>query len=127
MTQTILLVDDSRTMRELLKVYLMGRTFEFIEAEGAERALHLLGLLPISLVIVDLRMPHMDGVAFLRRLRGSELKLPMPRRIPVIMVTGDKNTDVQARAKAAGADAFLQKPLDATRVTEVVDRLLPRE
>lgn len=124
LTQTILLVDDSKTMREVLKVYLMGRDFEFLDAEDAERALRVLRLVPVSLVIVDLKMPKMDGLAFLKNLRASDL--PALRRVPVIMVTGEKSSEYQSRAMAAGANAFLQKPLDSRRATEAVDRLLPR-
>src|ERR1700738_3331852 len=98
MIHTILLVDDSRTMREVLKVYLMGRKFDFVEADGAERALQLLRLLPVSLVIVDLKMPKMDGVDFLLQMRASEL--PLLRRIPVVMVTGEKKEESESRAKA---------------------------
>jgi two-component system, chemotaxis family, chemotaxis protein CheY len=122
MTQSILIVDDSRTMREVLKVYLMGRKFEFIEADGAERALHLLRLLPVALVIVDLKMPKMDGFEFLRRLRGNGESAG--KRIPVVVVTADKNEESRQRAMVAGADAFLHKPLDSDRVAEVVNRLL---
>ncbi len=124
MNQTILLVDDSKTMREVLKVYLMGRQFEFLEAEDAGRGLRVLRLVPVSLVIVDLKMPKMDGLEFLRQLRGSEL--PALRRVPVIMVTGEKSSEYQTLAMTAGANGFLQKPLDSGRATEAVDRLLPR-
>ncbi len=123
MSQTILLVDDSRTMREVLKVYLMGRKFDFIEADSGQRALHLLRLVPVKLVIVDLKMPKMDGLSFLRALRSSEM--PQVRGLPVILVTGDKSEDVEQQALQAGANAFLQKPLNSERVLEVVDRIFP--
>jgi two-component system chemotaxis response regulator CheY len=124
MTHTILLVDDSKTMREVLKVYLMGRDFEFLEADSAERGLHLLRLMPVHLVVVDLKMPKMDGLAFLRHVRTSELGVV--RRVPIILVTAEKSSDWQTHAKAAGANDFLQKPLDAERTIEAVDRLLPK-
>jgi two-component system chemotaxis response regulator CheY len=125
MRATILLLDDSRTMRDVLKVYLMGRDFEFLEAERAERALSLMRLVPVNLVFADLKMPVMDGLAFLQHLRGSDL--PALRQVPVIMVTGDKNEEWQQRALSAGATAFLQKPLDSERVGDLVDRFLPRK
>jgi two-component system chemotaxis response regulator CheY len=124
MTTTILLVDDSKTMREVLKVYLMGREFEFLEADTGERGVHLLRLMPVDLVLVDLRMPKMDGLSFLRHVRTSELATM--RRVPIIVVTAEKNSEWQLHARAAGADAFLQKPLDAQRTIEVVERLLRR-
>ncbi|MGD0675842.1 MAG: response regulator [Polyangiaceae bacterium] len=124
MPQTILLVDDSKTMREVLKVYLMGRQFEFLEAEDAERGLRLLRLVPVHLVIVDLKMPKMDGLGFVRHVRSSDLAAL--KRVPLVMVTGEKSSEYQSLAIAAGANAFLQKPLDSKRASEVVDRLLPR-
>lgn len=124
MRQTILLIDDSKTMREVLKVYLMGREFDFLDSEGAERALHLLQLLPVSLVIVNLNMPKIDGLSFLRELQSREL--PIRRRVPVVMVTSTKDPETESRAIAAGADAFLLKPLDSARVSQVVQRLIPR-
>ncbi|MDP9151069.1 MAG: response regulator [Myxococcota bacterium] len=124
MPQTILLIDDSKTMREVFKVYLMGRQFEFLEAEDGERALRILRLLPVSLVIVDLKMPKMDGLAFLAHLRASDR--PALRLVPVILVTGEKGSGCEDLAQSAGANAFLQKPLDSKRAVEVVDRFLPR-
>jgi two-component system chemotaxis response regulator CheY len=102
----------------------MGREFDFLDVDGAERALRLLRLVPARLVIVDLNMPKMDGLAFLRQLRSSEMSTP--RRVPVVMVTSTKDPEIESRAIAAGADAFLQKPLSSARVCEVVDRLIPR-
>ncbi|MDP9035585.1 MAG: response regulator [Myxococcota bacterium] len=124
MPQTILLVDDSKTMREVFKVYLMGRQFEFLEAEDGQRALRILRLLPVSLVIVDLKMPKMDGLAFLTHLRASER--PALRLVPVILVTAEKSSEWEGAGQTAGANAFLQKPLDSKRAIEAVDRFLPR-
>src|SRR5260370_35485060 len=101
MRGTILLLDDSRTMREVLKVYLMGREFEFLEAERAERALALMRLVPGGLGLADLKKPVMDGLAFLQHLRGSDL--PTRREVPGHMGTGDKKQEWQARALSAGA------------------------
>ncbi|HXN32465.1 MAG TPA: response regulator [Polyangiaceae bacterium] len=123
MSQTILIVDDSKTMREVLKVYLMGRRYEFLEAEDAERGLRLLRLVPVSLVIVDLKMPKIDGLAFLRHLRADGAP---GQRVPVIMVTGEKGSLYESLAMRAGANAFLHKPLDSARAVEAVDRLLSK-
>ncbi len=118
----VLIIDDSRTMREVLKVYLMGGKYEFIEAESATRALDVLKLVPVDLIIADINLPRMDGITFLHHVKESNL--PRLRSVPVILVTGDKSEELQDRLRGAHADAFLQKPLDAERLVEVVERLL---
>ena len=118
----VLLIDDSRTMREVLKVYLMGGKYEFVEAESAARALDLLRTEPVEVVIADVNMPKMDGIQLLHALRRHED--PHVRGIPVILITGDKSEDVHARLKDAHADAFLQKPLRAESLVALVEQLL---
>ena len=122
MPRTILLVDDSKTMREVLKVYLMGRDFEFLDADNGERALYLIRLVPVHLMVVDFKMPQMDGMTFLRELRRS--RPATQKRVPVILVTAQRTADLEAQAREVGADEFLQKPLDSELVVKAVDRLL---
>ena len=121
MPTKILLVDDSQTIREVLKVYLMGRDFEFLEADNGERALAILKVSPVSLVIADFKMPKLDGIAFAEAVRASDRAAL--RALPIVLVTGDKG-EVRARALAAGVNAFLQKPLDGELVTRTVAELL---
>src|SRR5262245_40079731 len=67
--QTILIVDDSSSIRSILKVYLMGLEAEVLDAESGERALKLARLLPLSLMIVDINMPGMDGLTLVDKVR----------------------------------------------------------
>jgi two-component system chemotaxis response regulator CheY len=121
---TILLVDDSKTMREVFKVYLMGEGHELLDAEDAERGMDLLGRVPVDLLVVDMNLPVRDGPAMIRAIRGSAE--PALRGLPVLLITGDRSEDGRARARTAGADLFLQKPLDSERVTAAVRQLLAR-
>ncbi len=125
MTRQILLIDDSATMREILKVYLMGRGFSFIDCPGAARALEIVGAQHVDLVIADINMPKMDGLTFVRTLRASPQ--PSMRDVPVILVTGDRAEDLRARGREAGANGFLQKPLSSEKLMQLVDELLPKE
>jgi two-component system chemotaxis response regulator CheY len=120
----VLLIDDSRTMREVLKVYLMGGKYEFVEADGAQRGLDLLRLLQIDLVISDVKMPRVDGIAFVQMVRASDR--PHVATVPIILVTSDRSKEMQARLAEADADAFLIKPLDADRLCRVVAELIAR-
>ena len=122
MTHKILLVDDSRTMREVLKVYLMGGAYDFVEADNAARALDLLRLIPVDVVIADVNMPKMDGFEFVRNVRASEL--PNVRHMPIILLTGDKTQGLRGKSVAAQADAFLLKPVESDRLVEIVTQLL---
>jgi two-component system, chemotaxis family, chemotaxis protein CheY len=122
MTHTILLVDDSRTMRAVLRVYLMGATYEFIDAEDAARALDILRLVPVSLIIVDVNMPEMDGISFVRRVRASDR--PAVRDVPIILITSDKADDLPAKSADARADAFLTKPVKPEVIAQIVRDLL---
>jgi two-component system chemotaxis response regulator CheY len=120
--QTILLVDDSQTMRQVLRVYLMGHDFDFIEAAEATRAMLVLRTSPVDLIIADINMPGTDGITFARDVRNSHIA--NARRIPIVIVTADRSEEVRSRAVVAGVDAFLVKPVDATELTQTVERLL---
>lgn len=122
MTRQILLIDDSPTMREILKVYLMGRGFSFIDCPGGAKALDILATQPVDLIIADINMPKMDGLTFVRTLRANEK--PSVRDVPVILVTGDRAEDLRARGREAGANGFLQKPLSSEKLMQLVDELL---
>jgi two-component system chemotaxis response regulator CheY len=120
----VLLIDDSRTMRQVLKVYLMGRKYDFVEADGATRALDVLRTREIDLVIADVNMPKIDGIEFVKLVRASDL--PRVATVPLILVTGDKSKEMQSRMSDAKADAFLTKPLDADRLVQLVEEFLAR-
>jgi two-component system chemotaxis response regulator CheY len=122
MTHKVLLIDDSRTMRAVLKVYLMGGTYEFIEADSAARALDVLRVVTVDLIIADVNLPHMDGIAFVRHIRSSEQA--RLRDVPIIVITSDKSEDLPARSASAHADAFLTKPVQAEVLAETVARLV---
>lgn len=123
MSSNILLVDDSPTVRNILKIYLMNLKMGFLEAEDAARALQLLRLVPVKLVIADINMPGMDGISFVRELRASPA--PHLRNLPVILLTAEKGSDLRQRGVEAGANAFIQKPVSHHDLFETVVKLLP--
>ena len=121
MAHTILIVDDSQTMRQVLKVYLMGNDFDYIEAAEATRAMLVMRTTRVDLIIVDINMPGTDGLSFAREVRSSDI--PNARRIPIVVVTADRTEEVRGRAVVAGVDAFLVKPVDAGELVKTVLRL----
>jgi two-component system chemotaxis response regulator CheY len=123
MSKTILLVDDSAAVRSFLKARLAWSGFELHEAEDGERALRLVQLIHVDLVIADIRMPGLDGLSFLRRLRAS----PRARSkdTPVILMTSSTSDQIEAEVRDAGANAFIRKPITAEQLDREIQRLLP--
>jgi putative two-component system response regulator len=126
-TPTILGVDDHRLNLELLAEYLAGTDCRFVSASGGQEALDLLDHVRPDLVLLDIMMPGLDGVEVCRRIKASNLLLP------VVLVTSLSSVKDRARGLEAGADEFLIKPIDRgelrarvaslLRAKQVLDRL----
>jgi two-component system chemotaxis response regulator CheY len=119
----VLLVDDSPSVRSILKVYLMGLRPTFVEAEDGNRALRVLRLSPVDLVIADVQMEPMDGITFVQQLRKSVL--PQLRTVPVVMLTSDRSEKIRERGLAAGANAFVHKPIDVKTLLRTIGNVMP--
>jgi len=123
MSPTILLVDDSKTMRHVLRAHLGGGDREFVEADSGRRALEILATTQVDLVVCDVRMDDIDGIEVVRTTRKSEA---LGARIPIILISGDRSAGLRARCFIAGADEFLAKPLDPSELANTVSALLER-
>ncbi|MBZ4421078.1 response regulator [Myxococcus sp. RHSTA-1-4] len=120
----VLLVDDSPTVRNIVKIYLMNLKVSTVEADDATRALQILRLVPVSLVIADINMPGMDGITFVKEVRASQM--PQVRSVPILLLTAEKNTDLRQKGTEAGANAFIQKPVSHHELTETVRQFLSK-
>jgi two-component system chemotaxis response regulator CheY len=100
----------------------MGMNFEFFESARADLGLTILETGAIDLVIADINMPGMDGLAFLREVRAST-NAGM-RRVPVVLLTSDKSPETRARAISSGASGFVLKPVTSSNLRETVTSLL---
>lgn len=105
---SILIVDDSKLNREVMKMALRDHEVEIDEAEDGDEALSILKSTSYDLLIVDMRMPNMDGITLVKKLR-SELN---DNKTPVIGITGDDNDKVKDDFLAAGGSELLVKPVD---------------
>ena len=116
--KTILLVDDSRVTREVLKVFLVARDIAVLEAADGVEALAKARESRPDLVVADLRMPNLDGCGLCEALR-ADLRT---RDVPVVILTSDRDLDTARRCRAAGAREVLQKPIQPQPLLDAVHR-----
>ncbi len=120
MANTILTVDDSASMRQMIKMTLSGAGYNVIEAaDGAQGLAAARGAL-VSMVLTDLNMPVMDGVTLVRELR----KLPNLAGVPIILVTTESDAEKKAEAKAAGATGWITKPFQPEQLLSLAKKVL---
>ncbi len=112
----LLIVDDDKTTRKLLGLYLKSKGYEVASAENGLDALEKLGTESINLVVTDMNMPYMDGIELTKTLR-SDINL---KNIPIIMVTTEADDDEKKKAFDAGVDDYLVKPTNADKINESI-------
>lgn len=118
MTKQALVVDDSKATRSLLRRILVSLDFEVHEAGDGQEALGQLARLdPMTLVLVDWNMPVMDGLDFIKAVRGDSSH----ERLVIMMVTSENDPASIARALMAGADEYAMKPLTRDMLLEKLE------
>ena len=121
---TFLVVDDSATIRQLLTLTLRkfnsGSQLKIIEATDGREALEKVRMAHYDLVLTDIKMPNMDGLEFLHRVR-TELE---NTTLPVIIISTKGEEEDVARGMALGATAYLTKPVSAPKLLETIGRIL---
>jgi two-component system chemotaxis response regulator CheY len=121
MGRRVMTVDDSKTMREMVGFTLRSAGFEVREAEDGRKALAALATSAADLIITDLNMPNMDGVALIHSLRAD----PRFRATPILMLTTESDPAKKAQGRSAGATGWLVKPFDPAKLVELVRKLCP--
>lgn len=124
MPTTILLVDDSRTNRLLVRAYLVGKGYEFLEMENGAAALRVVRSRLPDLVISDVFMPGVGGWDFVRALRADARA--EVSRVPVILVSSKQEPEIARRSLEAGANLFLTKPIAGEPLVKAIEDLIGR-
>lgn len=118
MTTKVLAIDDSRTIRNLLRLSLETAGFEFHSAcDGVEGVARFSEVNP-DVVITDINMPNMDGYGVIETLRNQD-----KTSVPIIVLTTESSDDLKARARNAGATGWIVKPFDDASLVSVLRRL----
>jgi two-component system, cell cycle response regulator DivK len=118
--RTILIVEDSDDARYFMRLALEDLGYLIIEAENGEKAVEIAQLERPDIILMDLSLPIMDGIAATEKIRASDGL----DGVPVIAVTAHQETDFRAGAKAAGFDAYVTKPIDVDFLSELIKGLL---
>ena len=116
----ILAVDDSSSMRQMVSFTLKGAGYQVTEAVDGQDALDKAKSEQFDLVITDVNMPIMDGITFIKNLRGEASY----KFIPMLMLTTESAADKKAEGKAAGATGWIVKPFNPDQLLNTVKRVL---
>jgi two-component system chemotaxis response regulator CheY len=119
MAKVILTVDDSASVRQMVKFTLTDAGYTVIEAVDGKDALAKLRE-AVSLVITDLNMPNLDGIGLIRGIRAN----PARKGLPIVMLTTESQETRKQEGKAAGATGWIVKPFAAQQLLAVVKRLI---
>ncbi len=123
MAKTILIVDDSASLRRVVQIALTGAGYEVLEASDGKDALSKLAKLAgkkIHLIISDVNMPNMNGIEFVTEVK----KDPTYKFTPVIMLTTESEDAVKQAGRAAGAKAWVVKPFNPSQMLNAVSKLI---
>jgi len=120
-SKLILTVDDSASMRMLLKATLSAQGFRIETANDGNHGLERMQEVKPDLLITDINMPVMDGFQLIEEVR----KVPDFRGTPILVLSTEFAEDKKARARSAGATGWITKPFDAERLASAIRRVCP--
>lgn len=119
MSKTILTVDDSRTMRDMLMLALSNAGYSVLQAVDGVDGLEVLQNAAPDVIITDINMPRMDGFGFIEGVRGSARH----RAVPILVLTTESDASKKDRARRAGATGWIVKPFDPVKLVEAIRRV----
>lgn len=119
MAKTIMIVDDSASMRRVVGIALKGAGYDVLEGVDGRDALTKLTGQKVHLIISDVNMPVMDGITFLKSVK----QMPAYKFTPVIMLTTESDESKKREGQSAGARAWVVKPFQPERLVDAVQRL----
>jgi len=118
--KTIMTVDDSASLRQMISLVLRGGGYEVVEAVDGFDALSKLKGKELHLFLTDINMPKMNGLEFTRQVRA----MPQYKFVPIVLLTSESNPEKKQQGKAAGATAWIVKPFDPAQLLVVVKKVM---
>lgn len=120
MSKTILIVDDSASLRQVVNIALTGAGYSVVEARDGQDALTKLDGRKVHLIISDVNMPNMDGISFVKAAK----QMPLYKFTPVIMLTTEAGEAKMNEGKLAGVKAWVVKPFQPAQMLTAVSKLI---
>lgn len=120
MAKTIMIVDDSASLRQVVSISLRSAGYDVIEGCDGVDALAKLTGQKVHLIISDVNMPNMDGISLVKAIK----LLPAYKFTPIVMLTTESQAGKKAEGQAAGAKAWVLKPFNPTQLLSVVQKLV---
>ena len=120
MAKTVLTVDDSASIRQMVSFTLKSAGYEVVEAVDGMDGLDKAKARAFNLVLTDQNMPRMDGLSLIKSLRA----MPNYRTVPILMLTTESSDAMKSQGRAAGATGWLVKPFDPQKLIEVVKKVI---
>lgn len=120
MEKTVLAIDDSASIRQMVAFTLKSSGYAVIEAIDGVDGLDKAKSKTVNLVLTDQNMPRMDGLTLIKSLRG----MPQYKSVPILMLTTESSDAMKAQGRAAGATGWLVKPFDPQKLVEVVKKVI---
>ena len=118
--KTILVVDDSRSLRQMVSFCLTTAGYQVSEAADGVEALEITQVQQFDLILTDQNMPRMDGLAFIQSLRSQ----PAYQKTPILMLTTESSDEMKAKGRAVKATGWLVKPFDPEKLIAVVKQVI---
>lgn len=119
MTLTVLTVDDSRTMRDMLRLALTSAGFNVRQAEDGVHGLEVLDAGRPDVIVTDINMPRMDGFGFIEAVRRNDEY----SSVPILVLTTESDGEKKARARNAGATGWIVKPFEPEKLVAAIRRV----
>ena len=119
MAKTIMTVDDSASVRQMVSFTLRTAGYEVVEAADGAQALERLRT-PLHLILTDLNMPRLDGIELVKRVRAD----PVHKYIPIVLLTTESQDAKKQAGRAAGATGWIVKPFQAEQLLAVIKKVL---
>lgn len=120
MAKTIMIVDDSPSLRQAVVIALKGAGYDVIEAGDGKQGLEQLDGRKVNLIISDINMPNMDGITMVTEIK----RMPAYKFTPIIMLTTEAGADMKEKGKAAGVKAWVVKPFKPDQMLDAVAKLM---
>jgi two-component system chemotaxis response regulator CheY len=120
MAKTVLAIDDSPSIRQMVSFTLKSSGYDVVEAVDGMDGLEKAKSRSVSLVLTDQNMPRMDGLTLIRSLRG----MAQYKAVPILMLTTEASDAMKQQGRAAGATGWLVKPFDPQKLVEVVRKVI---